>query len=113
MKAPETGGNLHAYEISAEQHQRKHKFVDRQRKVPGLSLWEINLQELTIRRAVLKPTVVTRTTKSGLLVTNTNHVVQINEGCQYVQALNKKNAVRKWQKHHGVTIELREVKDVA
>ena len=110
MKAPKIQEHASTHEVRAEQHQRKQKHIHRVRKVPGLSLWEINLKDLTICRATLVPQPVTKVMKGGLQVSSTNHVLQVREGCQYVQALNCKNAVRKWQSHTGLMYALKEVK---
>lgn len=110
MKAPKLQEHASAHEVRAEQHQRKRKHIHRARKVPGLTLWEIDLKKLTICRATLVPEVVTKVMKGGLKISSTNHVLKVRENCQYVQSLNCKNAVRKWQNHTGLMYDLKEVK---
>jgi|GEM_PF-5692715 len=100
---------LMANEIQAQQQQRKHKHVHRLRKVPGLCIWEVNLEELTICRARMITSLEIIPTKSGLVERST-HRVDMVSGRVYIQCLNVKNAIRKFQKQYGSEYQLQEVK---
>ena len=81
-------------EIVAQQQQKKEvKLLGSQRKIPGLILWEYNLNTQTLSIATF--------IKQNLEYKGENNLpeirnrVNIKEGCVYFQALNKKNAIKK------------------
>lgn len=84
-------------EIVEEQQQRKEiKLIGRQRRVRGLTLWEFNHKEKTLQPAKFhkQDFAITALSTSPEALKISNKVV-VNENCVYVQALNRKNAIKK------------------
>lgn len=87
-------------EIVAEQQQKKEiKHIGQQRKVPGHILWEFNEKTREVVRAVFKKTniTITGTSMSPESITETHKVV-VKENCSYVQAMNRKNAIKHFKR---------------
>lgn len=92
---------LDGVEIRAEQEKKKEvKLIGKQRRIPGLTLWEFNKKTKDLEKAKFKKQDVILSTLDPTVVANstTHHKVEINEGCFYFQALNKKNAQKKLKK---------------
>jgi hypothetical protein len=87
-------------EIQAEQQQRKEiKLIGSQRKIGGLTLWEFNFKDKTLSPAEYSK--VNYELKSLSSVDQdmiVKHRVITKEHCQYFQALNRKNALKKIKK---------------
>jgi len=87
-------------EIREEQQQKKEiKLLGRQRKVPGLILWEYNERTKLLIEAKYKKEdlVISSLSLSPEDITKSNKVV-VNENCVYIQALNFRNAKKKLKK---------------
>jgi hypothetical protein len=84
--------------ISISQEVRKHlQHIGTVKKIKGLTMFELNIKDMTLQPAIYKETVVVvpKDGKSKIV----NKLI-VNEGCYYVQALNKKNAYKKLAKTH-------------
>jgi hypothetical protein len=99
-----TAENQDKIEIQAEQQQKKEiKLIGQQRKIKGLTLWEYNAKTKELIPAVFKKVDVSLTSLSAKAeALNINHKVVVNENCLYLQALNKKVALKKVKKIIGV-----------
>lgn len=83
-------------EIVEERQQEKQiKLIGKQRKIPGLTLWEFNEKTKELKPATFKPTAVF--ISSSLTSTDTTRTYKcvVNENCLYFQALNESNARKK------------------
>lgn len=88
-------------EISIEEQEKKEvKLLGSQRQIPGLTLWEYNEITKELKRAEFKEEALTLgdILNGTTSINNFRKKVIINEGCQYFQALNRKNALRKIKK---------------
>lgn len=87
-------------EIVAEQQQKKEiRFIGQQRKISGLTLWEFNESTGVIQPAKFKKQDFKINSLSiKLEALQISHKVEVNEGCFYLQALNKENALKKLNK---------------
>lgn len=86
-------------EIVAEQQQKKEiKLIGRQRKIRGLILWEFNYKTKELHPAKFQPLSIM--ISGGGAGTETTEVskVRVNENCIYLQALNRKNAIKQLNK---------------
>lgn len=86
-------------EIREERQQEKQiKLIGKQRKVPGLTLWEFNEKTKELKPATYKPIAVF--ISSSLTSTETTRTFRcvVNENCLYFQALNQNNALKKLKK---------------
>jgi hypothetical protein len=85
-------------EIQAEQQQKKEtQFLGSERKIPGLTLWELNTETMEVKKAEF--------TKTNASLGSLNaddleirHTVHVKPGCTYLQALNEKNARKHFRK---------------
>lgn len=78
-----------------QKKQQKYRFVGKQRKVAGHTLFEFDKQTKEIRPAEIKHTAYIDSV-SGRPVYKTR--ADIKQGCFYIQALNAKNAAKKLRK---------------
>ena len=74
--------------------QKEYRMVGRQRRVPGLTLFEFDKTTHEIRPAQVKREAALTTKGKPVFRTRTD----IHEGCFYLQALNKANAEKKLRK---------------
>lgn len=84
-------------EIVSEKEQKKEvKLIGRQRRIPGLTLWEFNrvTQELLPAQYKKEDVVISKLSTSKEDLVKRNNVI-VKENCFYFQALNEKNARRK------------------
>lgn len=83
-------------EIVSEQQQRKElKLIGKQRKIKGLILWEYNEITREFKPAKYRPLGVFISASPNVMDRTHTFELVVNENCQYVQALNIKNAKRK------------------
>lgn len=84
-------------EIREEQEQRKElKFIGSQRKIIGHTLFEFNYKTGSIKPASFKTeTLEIKSLSDDKSSRDSHRKVEVNEHCFYIQALNKRNAVRK------------------
>lgn len=84
-------------EIVVEKQQRKEiKLLGSQRKIPGLTLWEYNLKSKELAPAEFKKEDVRLNTLSTAKAALSNHhKVEVKIDCFYIQALNKRSAMKK------------------
>lgn len=83
-------------EIVEERQQEKQiKLIGKQRKIPGLTLWEFNHSTKQLSKAKYKP--VSVMISASLNDSETTRVFKcvVNENCLYFQALNEPNARKK------------------
>ena len=88
-------------EIREEQQQKKElKLIGSLLRRPGQTLFEINLTTGEINPATYKAeTLELKGIREKVNVNlNTRLKVEVKENCYYIQALNKKNAIRKFNK---------------
>ena len=86
-------------EIVAEQQQKKEiKLIDSQRKIRGLILWEFNYKTRELIPAKFQPLSVMISGGSARIETTEVSKVMVNENCIYLQALNRKNAIKQLNK---------------
>jgi hypothetical protein len=91
-------------EIVAEEQQRKEiKFIGKQIRRRGLTLWELNLKEKTLEPATFKKENVAVKSLKPTEASSVKHLkVDAKEDCIYFQALNRKNAIAKVKRRFGV-----------
>jgi hypothetical protein len=85
-------------ELHAEQQQKKEsQFLGSERKIKGLTLWELNTETMEIKPAEF---VNTSATLGSLNAEDleVRHKVNVKYGCNYLQALNEKNARKHFRK---------------
>lgn len=87
-------------EISIEQQEKKTvKLINSQRHIPGLTLWEYNENTKELNKAEYHKEDLVLDDFSDRVESRVHRKrVHIKEGCQYFQALNRKNALRKISK---------------
>lgn len=92
----------HKVEIVEEEQQKKEaKLIGRQRRVPGLILWEYNnLTQEVCKAEFVKQDIAIASIplKNAAIDATISNRVNIKEQCVYVQALNYKNAVKRLAK---------------
>lgn len=90
----------HKIEIQIEEQQKKHiKLIGQQRKIPGLTIFELNTETGEVKEIQFAKQDVSITSLSSAESESiTRSRVNANEKCMYIQALNKKNAVKKFKK---------------
>jgi len=93
-------------QIVEEKQQRKEiKLIGQQRKIPGLTLWEFDRNTKEIKKAEYKKQdVILRTLKVASDDTVKSNKVVVNENCFYIQALNKKNAIKHLKRYGMLNI---------
>lgn len=67
------------------------EFIGSQRKIKGLTMFELNLSAMTLVPATYKESNLVVGDKFNTVV----YKLMAKEGCVYIQALNKKNAYKK------------------
>ena len=72
------------------------KLIGSQRMIPGLTLWEFNVKDKTIKKAHSKNAAVQYNEQLG--VRDVRYQVMLNQDCVYIQALNVQNAMKKLYK---------------
>lgn len=77
-----------------QKKQQEYRFVGKQRKVAGHTLFEFDKQTKEIRPAEIKRTATIKTDGTPEYKTRAD----IKQGCFYIQALNAKNAAKKLRK---------------
>lgn len=77
---------------------KEYKFQGSVQMVPGLPLWEFNMKTLEIRKAEYKSENLTY--HGGV-----KRELVVDPDCAYIQALNYKNALRKFKKHYSHLFE--------
>jgi hypothetical protein len=84
-------------QIIAEQQQRKHtEYLGSMRKIPGLILWELNLETRELNPAQFKKDDIQISSLNPTSASSTLRLkVDKKEGCYYFQALNRKSALLK------------------
>jgi hypothetical protein len=92
--------NQDKIEVQIEQQQKKEiKLIGKQRKIPGLTLWEYNTKTFDLDKAKYsKVDLHLKSLSNKPQELESRHKVIANEGCLYFQALNLKNAERKVKK---------------
>jgi hypothetical protein len=92
--------NQDKIEVQIEQQQKKEiKLIGKQRKIPGLTLWEYNTKTFDLDKAKYsKVDLHLKSLSSAEAALESRHKVIVNEACIYFQALNEKNAERKVKK---------------
>lgn len=80
------------------------KLIGSQRKIPGHILFEYDTKNKTMQPAQYKKQDLVLD-KLGQPV-KISHKVNINEGCIYTQALNKKNAIKRFNREFGINLTL-------
>lgn len=88
-------------QLRAEQHQeqnqkQEYKFIGSMLLIPGMKIFQFNLKTREV-----KETIINRKNTAVSLITGAsagNAKAQFNPDCIYLQALNLKNAKRKFQK---------------
>jgi hypothetical protein len=63
---------------------------------PGTHIWEFDMQALRLRKAPIEASVD--------LKGNVKRKIDMKPGCYYIQALNVKNALRKFEKQTGIKL---------
>lgn len=92
-------------EISRPKHTEKEmKLIGSQRKIPGLTLWEFNVQTRILSKAVYKSIDFEYSTSNGF--NQKKLTVSINENCIYFQALNQKNATKVLKRDFNIIFNL-------
>lgn len=88
-------------EIQAEQQQRKEiKLIGQLKKIAGLTLFEYNTTTKEVKPATYsKVDYKLESLSEKPEEMQVNYKVLIREECMYIQALNKKNALKKINKH--------------
>lgn len=84
--------------VEEEQQKKELTLLGQQRKIKGLILWEKNLKTGKIERAKYKKTNAFISGIGDGTVDSVTHTftVVVNENCIYAQALNLKNAKKKF-----------------
>jgi hypothetical protein len=85
-------------EVHAEQDQKKEiKLIGKQRKIPGLTLFEFNTKtkKLTIAKFKTDETLELKSLSVNPEQLQKSSKVIVNENCFYFQALNEKSARKK------------------
>lgn len=72
---------------------------------PGTHIWEFDLQSLRLRKADMEV--------SADLKGNIKRRIDMKPGCFYIQALNVKNALRKFQKQTGIALHYEKMEGTA
>jgi len=90
---PQAQGSEVRQEQVAKQ-QKEYKLIGHQRKIAGLTLYELDRKTNVIRPAAVTRTAIVKTDGSAVYKTRTD----VRQGCFYIQALNAKNAERKLRK---------------
>lgn len=93
-------------EINVEQEQKNNVvFLGSRLKTPGHILWEYNLATKELNPASYAKTTFTVTTFNRRVnmerLLKLNNRVDIRQGCVYLQALNRSNAIKKLEKHYA------------
>jgi hypothetical protein len=84
-----------ADEIHADaQQKQEYKYVGSKRHIPGLKLWELNIENFEIKEVEIVKTVAIGTDKKPVFTKKANY----NPKHLYCQALNLKNAEKKFEK---------------
>ena len=86
-------------EIVAEQQQKKElKLIGQERKVRGHELFEFDYKTRELKLAKFMPLSIMITGTANASQTTEVSKVMVNENCLYIQALNRKNAIKKLSK---------------
>lgn len=107
LEQPIQDKQLETIELVAEQEKKKQlTLIGSQRQIPGLTLWEYNHVTHILDKAQFKKE--ERFELTSLDPEKVNKLihrkkVDIKENCVYTQALNRKNAIKKF-KQRGFTI---------
>jgi len=81
--------------VAQKQIKKQEKYLGRERKIPGLTLWEYNGSTNVLKKAEIKT--------SAMFNGTVKNSVSINSSCAYMQALNRKNAIKKVKQRFGIT----------
>lgn len=86
--------------IQSEQQEKKQiKIIGQQRKIPGLTLFELNTETGEIKEAEFAKQDLALTSLSSVESESViRNRVNANDNCMYIQALNHKNAAKKFKK---------------
>jgi hypothetical protein len=96
MKELET---IPSIEVRSEQEQKKvQQLIRQQRRIPGLTLFEFNTKDSSIRPASFEKINVELKPQATTHALIQHRKVLIKSSCVYIQALNEKNARRKFAK---------------
>lgn len=85
-----------AVQIVEEKQQRKEiKLIGRQRRIPGLILWEFNEKTKELKPVTFKPKSIFISSSLTSTDTTKTYKCVVNDNCLYFQALNESNAMKK------------------
>lgn len=74
-----------------DKQQHEYKFIGRQRKVPGHTMWSLNIKTMEIKKAPVEHAKAVDFTGSP---THSDRIV-VEPNCVYRQALNRKNFIKR------------------
>lgn len=86
--------------IQAEPKQ-EFRFIGSMRKVPGLKIWEADMEALEVREAEFETNKTVDITK----LESVRDTVIVKKGCVYIQAMNKEVAMRKIIKDYHILLK--------
>ena len=90
-----------------EIHEEKAKHVGTMRPHRGHTLFKYNTETGELTKAEFKKQDANFLEEVGIAKKDKTRIVEAEEGCIYVSALNIKNAVKRLGKYHGVNVEIR------